>query len=61
MSEEKDEALFQKDRRKNLRDQSTDRRQTLRPTMRLTRLKIIVGAIFFLVGCVIIFLINPKI
>ena len=61
MSLPKDETLFQKDRRKNFREQWTDRRQFLRPTQRLTRLKIIMGAIFVIIGLVILFIINPKI
>lgn len=61
MSEEKDRSLFQKDRRKNFREEWNDRRQALRPTKHLTRLRIIVAAVFLLLGYLIIFLINPKV
>jgi hypothetical protein len=55
-----DNTFFQQDRRKNLRDESTDRRNELRPTPKLQTLKIVVGVVIILVAGAVIYLFNQH-
>jgi hypothetical protein len=52
--------FFQQDRRKNLRDESTDRREDLRPTKKLQVLKIVVGVVIILLAGAVIYLLNQH-
>jgi hypothetical protein len=52
--------FFQQDRRKNLRDESTDRREDLRPTKKLQVLKIVVGVVIILLAGSVIYLLNQH-
>ncbi|MGZ3691307.1 MAG: hypothetical protein ACXVAX_07375 [Pseudobdellovibrio sp.] len=61
MSDSEEKALFQPDRRKNLRAESTDRRERLRPTKRLKMLWAIFGATLLILIFAAVYLINPKV
>ena len=55
-----DKNFYQTDRRKNLRDESTDRRQSLRPTKKLQVLKIVVAIVLIFVVGTVIYLLNEH-
>ena len=59
MNDEK--SLYQADRRKNLREEDTDRRDQPRPTSQMTKFKIIVVATAVILLAFIIYIINPTI
>ena len=52
--------FYKPDRRKNLRAESTDRRKSLRPTLRTQILKLIVAVIAVLLVGVLVYIMNPK-
>ncbi len=53
-------SFYQQDRRKNLRDESTDRRSQLRPSSKLQSLKIVVAVVLILVAGTVIYLLNQH-
>lgn len=53
-------SFYQQDRRKNLRDESTDRREALRPSTKLQGLKIVVAVVLILVAGTVIYLLNQH-
>lgn len=55
-----DKSFFQQDRRKNLRPESTDRRDILRPTLRLKVLKVIVALIVIILLGMLLRVAYPK-
>jgi len=55
-----DNTFFQPDRRKSLRDESTDRRGDLRPSKKLQILKVVVAVVIILVAGTVIYLLNQH-
>lgn len=53
-------SFYQEDRRKNLRDESTDRREQLRPSKKLQSLKVMVAIVLILVAGTVIYLLNQH-
>lgn len=53
-------SFYQQDRRKNLREESTDRRTQLRPSTKLQSLKIVVAVVLILVAGTVIYLLNQH-
>lgn len=53
-------SFYQEDRRKNLREESTDRREALRPSKKLQSLKVVVAVVLILVAGTVIYLLNQH-
>lgn len=53
-------SFYQEDRRKNLREESTDRREKLRPSTKLQSLKVMVAIVLILVAGTVIYLLNQH-
>lgn len=53
-------SFYQPDRRKNLREESTDRRNALRPSSKLQSLKVVVAVVLILVAGTVIYLLNQH-
>ncbi|MCC2678771.1 MAG: hypothetical protein K0R29_1347 [Pseudobdellovibrio sp.] len=53
-------SFYQQDRRKNLREESTDRRNELRPSNKLKGLKIVVAVVLILIAGTVIYLLNQH-
>jgi hypothetical protein len=55
-----DKSFYKQDRRKNLRSESIDRRNDLRPSFKLQILKVVVAIVLVLIAGVVVYLMNQH-